>query len=673
MTHRKLKAVFLLAALSLTLMTGLWFLLAWCLPFPDRLLRQRPENGVLTDVNGEILRRVLSVEGLDAEWLPLAEAGDWAAKALVSVEDQRFFTHGGVDFVAVLRAAGQNLSGGRVVSGASTLSTQLIRLIEPRPRTVASKVMEAFRATQLEMRHDKDFILEQYLNRAPFGGNRQGLATAAARYYGKSPADLSAGEAALLMGLPQSPSRYRPDRHPQRAEARRETVLRRMREEGVLSGELLLERGPRWVAPPGLAPHFTDTLLRSGGPVRGTRQTTLDLRVQRLLETVAQQVRDAPLYADVDGIALLALDARSGSVLGWVGGMDVSDPRHGQVDAVTRRRAPGSTLKPFAFALAMQQGWLTPDTLLDDSPRSYRDYHPRNMDRSSDGEVSATDALVRSLNLPALAIAERLGPAAFLNHLRQLGFELPGVRAEDTGLGAVIGGGLSVSLLELTRAYRSFAVDSSLDTPHSPAVAWWISSMLSAPERDAILYGHAGDTGLPRVAFKTGTSHGHRDAWAVGWNRDVVVGIWVGRMDNAGVRGLTGATHAAPLLGAVARELMAEDAFPVKPPSIVTWQGREIIEGVSDPSPPRRAAAAGLRIVSPTPQLELHRLDAGAVHLRLQAAGAEEQPVHWFVNGIWQAEAPPRRALTVALTEGEHRIRVVDAEGRSAETRVRIF
>ncbi|MCH8511494.1 MAG: penicillin-binding protein 1C [Kiritimatiellae bacterium] len=656
-----------------------WHLAARWMPFPDHLLAYAPENLRLLDAEGGELRRILGADGLDAQWIPLEDTGEWAGPAIISVEDQRFARHGGVDMLAIVRATGQNLGKRGVVSGASTISTQVIRLIEPRPRTLRTKVIEAFRATQLEQRYDKDFILEQYLNRIPVGGNRQGLATASQRYYGKAAHHLSAGEAALIMGLPQSPARYSPNRHPERAEARRTTVLRRMKEEGVLREEPLLENGVRWVPPPSRAPHFSDWVLQSHRGESGELRTTLDPGVQRLLESVAEQARRNPGYAEVDGVGLVVMDARDGAIRGWVGGWDPDHPGHGQVDMVTRRRAPGSTLKPFAYGLAMRRGWLTPDSLLDDSPRAYRDYRPRNMDRQWDGTVSATDALVRSLNLPALEVARRLTTPDLLAHLREVGFLFQGARAEDLGLGLVIGGGVEVSLLELVSAYSAFAGDGTWVTPrgveskpiekepiYPPAVSWWITRMLSGPERNLVLHGHAAETDQVSVAFKTGTSHGYRDAWTVGWNADWVIGVWVGRMDNRGVSGLTGATHAAPLLGEIVRDLFETESFAPKPEEIIAWQGREIIAGLTDPDLPA-IPNKPFRIVFPTPNFEMKQTGTGPVNLPLRTAGTEGDPVHWYANGAWLGESSH-----VNLDPGEHHLRALGPDGQVAEVRVTV-
>ncbi|MDF3130581.1 transglycosylase domain-containing protein [Kiritimatiellaeota bacterium B1221] len=665
---------------------GLWFGLAAVCPFPDEKLAYRPVNTRYQDRERGLLRRELAENGEDRDWISLAESGRWAGQALIAVEDQRFYHHPGVDPIAVLRAAGQNIMHGGVLSGASTISTQVIRLIEPRPRNLLTKGIEAFRATQLELRYDKDFILEQYLNRAPYGGNRTSLATASRRYFGKEPMHLSAGEAALLMGLPQSPSRFRPDHHPEKAERRREMVLARMQAEGMLSALPLMETGERWVPPPLRAFHFTEWIRQRHGQKGGTLQTSLDAGMQASCEHILTRWRGDSRYGECDGVGVLLMDAKTGEVRVWVSGWDAGDPLHTQVDTVTRKRAPGSTLKPFAFAQAMQAGWLTPETRLEDLPQVYEDYQPDNMNERWSGDVSARSALVQSLNMPALKITGRVGVANLLGVLRSSGMELSGVMADEVGMGAVLGGGMEVSLLELVQSYAVFArggkgihargllgsevVESVV---FSEGVAYWISRMLSGAERDGALYGHGGDVVRPDLAFKTGTSHGLRDAWAVGWNDEWVLGVWVGRMDGGSVNGLSGSSHAAPLLGELAGELFGpgSEAWPEAPESVVQWKGREVIAGVTDPALSPKVIKVRNRILRPDPNFQIQLLDGERMMLPMQVSGEGE--VDWFVNGAWVGKVDSQKTITREFEVGAYEIRAVFADGSADTRRVKIL
>jgi penicillin-binding protein 1C len=666
-------------------LVGLWFLAAWIAPFPDEKLHQYPQNTRYLNAKGQLLRRTLGEGGTDSDWISLDQSGEWAGKALIAVEDQRFYQHPGVDPVAVVRAMGQNVISGRVVSGGSTLSTQVIKMIEPRPRNLLTKVIESFRATQLELRYDKDFILEQYVNRAPFGGNRQGIATASRRYFGKEPGSLSVGEAALLMGLPQSPSRFRPDRHADKAERRRETVLRRMREEGLLSGDPLLTEGAQWNPVDLKAFHFTEWVRRRQGSRTGDIQTTMDPVLQAECEQAVARFKAMDRYAKTDGVGVVLLEAKTGEVRAWVGGWDAGDPEHGYVDTVTRKRAPGSALKPFAYALAMQQGRMTPETRLPDRAKTYRDYRPQNMGETFSGDVSARDALIRSLNMPALYVVDQVGVKRFLGLLRSAGMELNGVQAEKVGLGAVLGGGMEVSLLELTAAYTVFANEGRGMYPAgtkterremgevvAPGVAYWISRMLSGPERDSDLYGNLADVVRPSLAFKTGTSHGNRDAWAIGWNGEWVLGVWVGRMDGGGVHGLSGSTHAAPLLGKLAEEIFETRMWPQATEDQGVWQNRERIAGITDPDV-KDGGKVSARILSPEPGFELW-VEGETARVNLQAAGkSAAEEVHWFVDGRWIGKRPAGRVSSHVFGKGRHEVRAVFADGTADQRTVTIL
>ncbi len=661
----------------------LWFLLAVILPFPHERLHPPPGNTRLLDSEGGLLRRTLSTEGEDRDWIRLSETGPWSAPALIAVEDKRFYQHTGMDPIAVLRAMKQNVGSRRIVSGASTISSQVIRMLDPdRERTLYTKGVEFFRATQMELRYEKSFILEQYLNRAPMGGNRYGISVGARRYYGKEPSMLSVGEASLLMGLPQSPSRYRPNTYPERAEKRRETVLRRMREEGMLAEEVLLETGTRWVPPPMKAFHFTEWVRRRHGHLKGEIDTTLDPGIQSACKEIVRRSRMKGRYAQTDGIGVIILDAQTGSILGWVGGWDAENPMISQVDTVTRKRAPGSTLKPFAFALGMQRGWLTPETRLEDRPRSYRDYQPSNMEASWSGDVTARDALVRSLNFPALQVVEQTGVREFLSFIRSCGPSLEGVNAAEVGIGAVLGGGMELSLLEVASAYTVFATGGSprmvaarQHTEERPApvlapgVAYWINEMLSGEERDRMLFGHVADVERPPLAFKTGTSHGHRDAWAIGWNGDWVIGVWVGRLDGGSVEGLSGAAHAAPLLGQIAMEMMPTTVWPSPTTDLVQVQGHELLRGITDPAVmTQKNRTTPSVILSPRPDFTWKGLEKDTLTLPLKANAPLGSAIHWFVNGDWVGKSGPEESIPFSFAQGTHTVRAVFPDGQ-AETR----
>ena len=547
-------------------------------PFPEDELARLPASVVLADRTGEPLRVRLGAGGLDCRpgYEPAPE--HWIARAMVAAEDRRFWSHPGVDVLAIARAAGQNLFFGRRISGASTLSTQVIRMMHPRDRTAGAKLVEAFRALQLERRHGKREILAFYLDRAPFGGNVVGIEAAARRYFGKGAAQLSLAEAALLAGVPQSPSRGRPDRHPERAKRRQAYVLERMEACGFITARERAEAGAqpldtRLGKYPFRAPHFCDLV---GVPARAGRdatvRTTLDADLQRLAEGV---LRRRLAGRPADGGAVVVLEVKTGAVRALVGSPDYADRRAGQVNGAIAPRAAGSTLKPFAYALALDRGLVTPATRLADAPARFRDFDPRNFSPDFRGSVSVRDALVLSLNLPAIDIERRAGQARFHALLRELGLATISKPADHYGLGLVLGNA-EVRLLDLANAYACLArgggwapvrfVESAAPPAtrpvFSPEACWLVSDMLAGEERAMDTTGHAADVRLPPMAWKTGTSAGLRDAWTVAWNPEYVVGVWVGNSDGSSADELVGRKTATPIAWDLFRRLYPDNDGP---------------------------------------------------------------------------------------------------------------
>ena len=554
-------------------------------PFPSEKLSRLPTAVVLADRHGEPLRVRLGVGGFDCRPGYRPEPEHWISKAIVAAEDRRFWTHSGVDPVALARAVAQNAFAGRRVSGASTLSTQVIRMAEPRRRSLATKAIEAFRAMQLERRCGKREILAHYLDRAPFGGNLVGIEAAARRYFGKGAEELSLAEAAMLAGLPQSPSRLRPDRHPERAKRRQGYVLERMEACGFITAS---QREEAWAQPldvrpgryPFRAPHFCDL---AGVPLKptgcGAVATTLDAEWQAM----AEEILERRLGGVATGGAVVAIDVKSGAVRALVGSPSYGEARSGQVNGAVAPRAAGSTLKPFAYALAFDRGLATPGTMLADVPMRFRDFDPRNFSLDFRGMASARDALVQSLNLPAIEIQRRVGQERLWSTLRELGLSTISKPADHYGIGLVLGGA-EVRLLDLANAYAALArggewapprfVESSspLATKRvfSPEACWLVSDILSGEERAMDATGHAADVRLPPLAWKTGTSAGFRDAWTIAWNAETVVGVWVGHANGEASDAFVGRMVATPIAWDVFRRLYPDNQGPAfaRPPGL---------------------------------------------------------------------------------------------------------
>ena len=584
--RRKTVAAAVCFPASVALLAALW----WCAPFPRAELETLPSGTVLCDREGTPLRVGLGPDDIDCRPAYRPKRSDWIVQALVAAEDRRFFSHYGVDPAAVLRAAWLDVTRLRTVSGASTLSMQVVRLLHPRPRTLVSKLIEAFRALQLERIASKDDILSQYLHRAPFGSNLVGIDAASRRYFGKAPDDLSLAEAALLAGLPQSPARLRPDRHPERARARQGYVLERMAACGFITDvqlhtaraqPLVLRPAPR----PFRAPHFCDLAeIRLAGRSGGAVRTTLDPLLQQWAEETLRRAAEAPGGTAIPGGAMVILEVRTGAVRAMVGGLDFFNANAGQVNCAIAPRAAGSTLKPFAYALAYDRGLATPGTMLADVPRAFGAYRPDNFDRQYRGLIRAREALVLSLNLPALELVERIGLPVYYQTLRRLGLETLNRSAQHYGLGLVLGNA-DVRLLDLVNAYATFArggewrpVRVFEDEPWRPGrrmfseeACWLIAEALGGEERAWESTGHAADVRLPPMAWKTGTSAGFRDAWTVAFNSEYVIGVWVGHPDGSTDGQRTGGTAAAPLAWAIARHLYLAGEGPwfTKPAGLV--------------------------------------------------------------------------------------------------------
>ena len=528
----------------------------WPLPLP----RDDQARVVLAE-DGTPLWRFADANGVWRYPVQVSEVSPLYLDALLTYEDRWFFQHPGVNPLALGRAAWQNLSGGRVLSGGSTLSMQVARLLDPHERTLPGKLRQLWRTAQLEWHLSKPQILELYLNRAPFGGTLQGVAAASWAYLGKSPQQLTRSEAALLAVLPQAPSRLRPDRHPQRAQVARDKVLRRLAEYRVWPQTAVSEalQEPLLLAPrlePSLAPLLARRLNRPGSPP--LIRTTIDVGLQRRLEDLLLGWRAR--LPDHTSAAVVVVETENMAVRAYLGSVDINDARRfGHVDMITAMRSPGSTLKPFLYGMAMDAGLIHSESLLQDVPRRYGDYRPGNFSQGFSGPVSASAALVTSLNLPAVQLLEAYGPKRFAADMRNGGVPLSLPALAEPNLALILGGAGS-RLEDLVSGYSALAregrsanlrlqPDDALRERRmlSPGAAWVIRRILSGqarPDRDPT----AELVQRPQLAWKTGTSYGFRDALAIGVGPRYLIGVWIGRPDGTPVPGQFGLASAAPLM-----------------------------------------------------------------------------------------------------------------------------
>ncbi|MGY1881852.1 peptidoglycan glycosyltransferase PbpC [Pseudomonas reactans] len=550
----------------------------WPLPLPkDDLAR------VVLAEDGTPLWRFADANGVWRYPVQTSEVSPYYLDALLTYEDRWFYQHPGVNPLALARATWQNLTGARVVSGGSTLSMQVARLLDPHSRTFHGKLRQLWRTAQLEWHLSKGEILNLYLNRAPFGGTLQGVAAASWAYLGKSPAQLTHAEAALLAVLPQAPSRLRPDRHPQRAQQARDKVLRRLAEFQVWPQSAVDEalEEPLLLAPrlePSLAPLLARRLNRPDSPP--LIRTTLDATLQRRLEDLLLGWRAR--LPEHTSAAILVVEEESMAVRAYLGSVDINDAkRFGHVDMISALRSPGSTLKPFLYGMALDDGLVHSESLLQDVPRRYGDYRPGNFSMGFTGAVPASTALSSSLNLPAVQLLEAYGPKRFAAQMRIGGVPLALPALAEPNLALILGGAGS-RLEDLVSGYSAFARDGRSaairlqpdDTLRerpllSPGSAWIVRRILSGqarPDRDP----RAELVQRPVLAWKTGTSYGFRDAWAIGVGPRYLIGVWIGRPDGTPVPGQFGLASAAPLMLQVHDVLTNRDSqrgisAPVKP------------------------------------------------------------------------------------------------------------
>ncbi|ASV56422.1 Penicillin-insensitive transglycosylase [Lelliottia jeotgali] len=556
---RLIRSRWLWLAGAILILWGLIFVADRLWPLP---LKEVNPARVVVDEKGTPLWRFADSDGIWRYPVTIEEVSPRYLDALIQYEDRWFWDHPGVNPFSVLRAAWQDLSSGKVVSGGSTLTMQVARLLDPHSRTFGGKVRQLWRAMQLEWHLSKRDILTLYLNRAPFGGTLQGVGAASWAYLGKSPAQLSYSEAALLAVLPQAPSRLRPDRWPDRAEAARNKVLERMVTQGVWSEQQVKEsrQEPVWLAPrqmPQLAPLFSRMMLSKSRDNKIV--TTLDASLQRQLEELAMNWKSR--LPPRSSLAMIVVDHTNMKVRGWVGSVDINDDsRFSHVDMVSAIRSPGSVLKPFVYGMALDDGLLHPASLLQDVPRRTGDYRPGNFDSGFHGPVSMSEALVRSLNLPAVQVLEAYGPKRFAGMLSNVGLRLILPAGAQPNLSLILGGA-GARLADITAAYSAFARqgkagqlrlrpgDPLIERPLlSPGAAWIIRRILGNETQPLP------DGALPQfapLAWKTGTSYGYRDAWAVGLNARYIIGIWTGRPDGTPVAGQFGFASAVPLLNQV--------------------------------------------------------------------------------------------------------------------------
>ncbi|MEA3640737.1 MAG: penicillin-binding protein 1C [Lamprobacter sp.] len=663
-------------------------------------------SALVLDRNGQLLRAFTVDDGRWRLPVSLDEVDPLYLQLLLGYEDRRFWQHAGLDTRALLRAGWQALRHGRIVSGGSTLSMQVVRLrLGLETGSVRDKWRQIGAALALERVAEKAQVLEAYLNLAPFGGNLEGVRAASLAWLGREPRRLTPAQAALLVALPQAPEQRRPDRYPDAARRGRDQVLARAEALGLLDAETAAaaRREPiptQRRAFPMLAPHLARRAQRLS-PTVGVHRLTLDAGLQARLQTLAAE--QAEQLPDAVSVAILVADHGSGEILASVGSAGLLErERDGFVDMTRALRSPGSTLKPLIYGLAFELGLAHPESLIEDRPRAFGGYVPENFDRGFQGTVTVRAALQQSLNVPAVTLLERVGPARLLARLRRAG-ATPHLPEAAAGAGLAIGlGGLGLSLTDLVSLYAAIARGGdpvalrdglrrptgadrstgskgppgmnarvSAQTQHNPLLAphaaWYLSSILSGAERLDQL-GSA-------IALKTGTSYGYRDAWALGFDGKQVIGVWTGRPDGAAVPGLTGTQAAVPILRDAFARLESRVPLPGPPSAVLMASSAEL------PLPLRRvngnapgAADDQLEIAFP-PDGAVVDLGLGlgsGIALALKVRNGSP-PFQWLANGKPIAQAPYARSVHWRPGgPGFITIAVIDGQGQSSRVNVNV-
>jgi len=681
---RAARAIAGAAAVAVIAAAGLW--VAWLGPAP--LGHDLDSSTIVLDRDGRLLRAYATAEG---RWRLPARVDDVDPRfidVLLAYEDKRFRHHAGIDPFAFGRAFTQFARNGRIVSGGSTLTMQVARLLEPRAeRSLRAKLRQTVRAVEIEHALGKDAVLSLYLTLAPYGGNLEGVRAASLAYFGKEPRRLTLGETALLVALPQSPEARRPDRSVAVAKAARDRVLDRVASAGLFP-QAEIDHAKLEPVPPGrrpmpmLAPHASDAAIAEL-PDAHEHRLTIDAVLQKTLEDLARD-RASALGPDLS-MAILAVDNANGEVLAHVASPGYFDQRRaGQVDMTQALRSPGSTLKPFIYGMGFEDGFIHPETLVDDRPVRYGSYAPENFDLTFQGTVSIRRALQMSLNVPAVAVLDKVGASRFTARLTQAGGALVLPKGEVPGLAMGLGG-VGIKLNDLVMLYTGLARQGTVlplterqrVEPARPqrlmdaAAAWSVGNVLmgTPPPENAV---------GGRFAYKTGTSYGYRDAWAVGFDGKRTIGVWVGRPDGAPVPGLVGRTAAAPILFDTFARL-GKPIMPLPPAP----KGVLIATNAKLPLPLQRFRPGWLPSESAEPaphimfppngaRLELSSADGKADPVALKIAGGA-QPLTVLVNGIPIANASDKRTWFFAPDgPGFVRLTVMDSKGKADSVVVRV-
>jgi len=683
---KTIKTISILISATAVLALISYAAILYAFPFPHEEFSNIQYSKVIYDNSHNILRAFTNNKD---QWLiptTLDEVNPDLINATIAIEDKRFFDHPGVDAGAVLRAVKLNILNKRVISGASTITMQVVRLLAQKDRSMKNKIIEAVHAIYLDMTLSKEEILKLYLEIAPYGGNIHGVKSASMRYFRKLPKDLSLSECALLAGLPQSPSRLCPDRHPERAKKRRDMVLDAMLKNNFITED---QHDTAISSPvvagnysfPFKAPHFA-RFIKNKFKNSPNIFTTLDSNIQYFAETILKEkVEELKPYGVTNG-AIVVIENKTGAVKAMVGSADFfSEKDSGQVNGALSRRCPGSTLKPFTYALAFEKGLLAPNSLLDDSPIQYNGYMPLDYDKEYRGEVTVKQALIDSLNIPAVEVLDMVGYSNLYYLLEMLGVSTLNRAPEYYGLSLTLGS-CEVKLLELANAYAALArlgeykplsLRGSKATEATPkqvlsqSTCYQIADVLSDSKRLEAIGIYRDEKNCPKVAFKTGTSYDHKDAWTIAYNPEYTIGVWLGNFSGRSSYALTGIEAATPVAVRLFDWLYTNKQAPwYDKPNVILSKAKDLNtiiarkrRGRSNPKPPK--------IISPASGCEYFITNLAIEDQKLSLIGnTSSNHIYWFIDGKFYGKINPSDKLFWPMEKGSHQITCSDPFGQSS-------
>ena len=637
--------------------------------YPLSLDPAQQTSRIVTDRQGQWLYTATNAEEKWRFGVEISKLDPLYLEMLLQFEDKRFWHHYGMDPLAMGRAIFQLLQQGRITSGGSTITMQLARLLEPKPRTVRSKFIEIIRAFQLESTYTKEEILRAYLTLAPYGGNIEGVVSASMRYFGKSPYALSASESATLVSLPQSPEHNRPDRHPKQSKIARDKVLKIVEEAGLLTPAICTKATDAPVTSqrfsfPRYAPHLSQKLLRRSDKI--TIQTTLDTTLQQQLEQWAAQ--HSSRLPKGTTLASVVIQNHTASILAYLGSHNIfSSKVAGFVDMIPVSRSPGSVLKPFIYGLGFEKHLIHPNTLIRDTETRFGNYLPHNYSREYTGEVSIAYALQHSLNIPAVKVLQKLGAPAFIERITTLTGRIKIPKKQATLPIAL--GGMGVSIWQVAQLYTALANGGSASQLHylpretNNTTSLSLLSTQASQMTTAILRAVSPPKGhrnsYHKIAYKTGTSYGYRDLWTAAYTPEYTVIVWVGRPNNAPQLKQSGREVAAPMAFEILEMIQA--LHPVK-----NWRwdsrylGNQAPKGLKYFDTQTQKAHTPLQLLYPKEGTRYRSAGCHDVIVEVSLIQGKP-PYYWYIDGVPTEITEPRTDLPFG--RGTHTITAIDATG----------